>query len=359
MRGVKWGSGGLAVLLLIALVIWMASGDIRKSRSEAGEREAHADDSLPAVQYENRLAVSFQPDVRLQGQLQPWLQLEVAARLSATVESLQVVLGQKVASGDVLLTLSADERPAALARSRARVVQLEAELAATSRLRSENLASESERLRLESELAAARAEQQQAQLAIGHLRPAAPFDGVVNQRHVDLGRFVQAGEPLIELVQIDTLKATGFIPQQQAGQVREGQPVLVETLSGHQLEGQITFVASAADPDTRSFRVEARVDNPDRLRIAGGSASLRIRLPEQQAHFLSPALLSLGDDGRPGVLVVDSDDRVKLVPVELLSIRTDGAWVRGLPSPARIITRGGGFVARGQLVRPVPADQEG
>lgn len=359
MRGVKWGSGGLALLLLVALVIWMASGDVRMARSDGGERETGAEAELPAVQYENRVAVMFQPDVRLQGQLEPWRQVDVSARLSGTVESLEVRLGQAVARGDVLLTLSEDERPAALARSRARVAQLEADLAATRRLRSENLASESERLRLESELAAARAEQQQSQLAMGHLRPVAPFAGIVNHRHVDLGRFVQAGEPLLELVQIDVLKATGFVPQQVAGRVHEGQRVLVDTLSGQQLEGELTFVASSADRDTRSFRVEARVDNPEKQRVSGGSVSLRIQLEQQQAHFLSPALLSLGDDGRPGVLVIDTDDRVRLVPVALLSIRNDGAWVEGLPSPVRIVTRGGGFLSHGQTVNPVPADQEG
>lgn len=359
MGRLKWGSVGLAVILSVALVIWMTTGDVRIARSDAaGEQEPVSAAVLPSVQFEQRMAETFQPDIRLQGQLEPWRQVQVVSRVAGLVESLDVRLGDSVGQGQRLLRLSEDERPAAVARSRARVAQLEADLAATRRLRSENLASESERLRLESELAAARAELRQAALALDYQTPEAPFDSIVNHRYVELGTFVQTGEPLFDLVRTDVLKVTGFVPQQLAGQVREGQKVLVETLDGRRLEGSLTFIASAADRESRSFRIEARVENPDGLRVAGGSASLRIQLPERQAHFLSPSLLSLADDGRPGVLVVGEEDRVALVAVELLSIRTEGAWVSGLPSPARVITRGGGFVAQGQKVQPVSAVQE-
>jgi multidrug efflux system membrane fusion protein len=95
-------------------------------------------------------------------------------------------------------------------------------------------------------------------------------------------------------------------------------------------------------------------------RAAGGSASLSIQLPEQQATFISPAYLGLDDDGRPGVKFVDADNRVVFETVRLLSVSTDGAWVAGLPPEIRLITRGGGFVSPGEQVRPVDtSDQRG
>ncbi|WP_339806035.1 efflux RND transporter periplasmic adaptor subunit [uncultured Marinobacter sp.] len=357
MSRMKWGSTGLALLILLALVIWMATGDFRTARSDAPEATDQEAASLPTVEVESRRAGLYRPGLRIQGQVEPWRSLEVTARVAGTVESIAVRNGQTVSAGDNLLVISEDERPAALARSRARVSQLEADLKATQRLRSDNLASESDRLRLESELASARAELRQASLAMDYLRPAATFDGVINHRHVEQGRFVQAGEPLFDLVQVDLLKVSGYVPQQAVSQVREGQAVEIELLDGQTLEGSVSFVASAADPETRSFRMEARLENPGLLRIAGGSATLRVMLPEQTAHFLSPALLSLGDDGRPGVLLVTAEDVVAFAPVTLLSVQTDGAWVAGLESPVRLISRGGGFVSRGQTVKAVSAGQ--
>lgn len=344
---------GLSLALLVGLVIWLATGDIRSAEDDAPDAPETAEADLPSVEMDLRRAETFHPAIRLQGQVEPWRRLEVSARVGGVVEELAVSLGDKVSAGDTLLTLSGDDRPAAAAGARARVRQLEADLAAANRLRSQQLVSETEQMRLESELAAARAELRQANLALTYLTPAAPFDGVINTRHVETGTFVQAGEPLFEVVQVDLLKVSGFVPQHQAGQVAPGQAVTVSLLDGRELEGELTFVASAADPQTRSFRIEARVDNPEGYRIAGGSASISIEQPPVEALFLSPSLLSLGPDGRPGVLHVNADDTVEFTRVNLLSVGTEGAWVTGVSFPVRLITRGGGFVARGQKVRPV------
>lgn len=359
MSKFRWSSAGLSVLVLVALVVWLLTGDLRSAEDEApADRREDGMADLPLVEVERRTATTFEPSVRLQGQVEAWRRVEVTARLGGEVEDLSVELGDSVNQGDRLLVLSEDDRPAAVAGARARVRQLEAELAAADRLRSDRLVSESEKLRLEAELAAARAELRQANLAMTYLEPKAPFDGVVNARHVEAGTLVQAGEPLFELVQVDPLKVTGFVPQQQAGQLKPGQPVTVSLLDGRELEGELTFVASAADRETRSFRIEARVQNPEQWRIAGGSASLSIQQPATEALFLSPALLSLGPDGRPGVLHVTDDNRVAFSEVDLLSVGTEGAWVSGVELPVKLITRGGGFVAQGQEVRPVLVERE-
>lgn len=356
MSTMKWGSLGLSLVLVVGLVIWLATGDIRSARDEAPAAAPATQAELPSVEVDVRTARTFQPALRLQGQVEPWRRVEVSARLGGLVEEIAVSLGEQVAAGETLLRISDDDRPATVAGARARVRQLEADLAAASQLRSRQLVSETEQLRLQSELAAARANLEQANLAMTYLEPEAPFDGVINARHVEAGTFVQAGEPLFELVQVDPLKVTGYVPQHQAGQLVPGQAVTVSLLDGRELDGSLTFVASAADPQTRSFRIEARVDNPENYRIAGGSASVRIDQPTVEALHLSPALLTLGPDGRPGILEVDDDDTVAFSRVELLSIGTDGAWVSGVGFPVRLITRGGGFVTPGQKVRPVSSD---
>lgn len=354
----KWGSLGLSLLVIVALVIWMATGDVKMAKQTAPEQQSGDDRALTSVQVETLVSRLHEPGLLLQGQLEPWHSVMISARVAGTVENLAVDLGEHVKSGDVLLTLSNDGRDTVVARWQARVRSLEADRAAARKLRSSNLASQSELLNLESELAAATAELAAAKLEVAHLEPRAPFDGIINAREVDPGALVQVGSPLFELVRVDRLKATGQIPQQSSGNVSPGQRVRVDLLDGKQLDGVVTFVASAADPSTRSFAVEIAVENPDLRRVAGGSASFRIALPEVRAMFISPAYLSLGDDGRPGVKYVNQDNRVVFSTVELLSVATDGAWVTGLPDEIRLITRGGGFVGVGERVRPVDAAED-
>jgi membrane fusion protein, multidrug efflux system len=358
MTKAKWGSLGLSLLIVIALVIWMATGEVKVASDEAPERQDSGDDQLTTVQVETLSARLHEPGLMLQGQLEPWSSVMLSAQVPGRVESLAVGLGEQVREGQTLLTIADEGRSAAVLRWQSRVRKLEADLAAARRLRASNLAAESEVLALESELVAANAELTSARQAISHLTPEAPFDGTINRKSVDTGDLVQVGSPLFQLVRVDRLKATAQIPQQSVGDVATGQAVRVDLLDGSRLSGIVTFVASAASPETRSFAVEIAVENPDRKRVAGGSASLRVALPEVKAMFISPAYLSLGDDGRPGVKYVNGENRVEFGEVKLLSVSTDGAWVTGLPDEIRLITRGGGFVSTGEQVVPVDAAED-
>ncbi|MDS1311647.1 MULTISPECIES: efflux RND transporter periplasmic adaptor subunit [Marinobacter] len=358
MSKVKWSSLGLSVIIVIALIVWMATGEVKEASTDAPAEPETAQHALTRVEVTTLNAQVYEPGLLLQGQLEPWSSVMLSARVAGTVESIAAELGDSVKTGDVLLTLSEDGRGAGVQRWQARVKKLEADLAAVQRLGSRNLASQSEALGVESDLAAARAELESAQLEVSHLRPRAPFDGVINRKEVETGSLVQVGSPLYELVRTDRLKAKGQVPQQSAAQVAPGQKVRVRPLDGDALDGVVTFVASAANPETRSFAVEISVENPDQKRIAGGSANLRVALPDVQATFISPAYLSLGDDGRPGVKYVDDQNQVVFRTVTLLSVSTEGAWVTGLPDETRLITRGGGFVKEGERVEPVDASEE-
>lgn len=358
MSKVKWSSLGLSLVVVLALVIWMATGDIKVASSKPPTQQKAAQQELTRVQVTTLNARLYEPGLLLQGQLEPWSAVTVSARVAGTVETVEANLGDLVKAGSVLLTLSEDGRGAGVERWQARVKKLEADRSAARKLRSSNLASQSDILSVESELAAARAELKGAQLSVSHLRPKAPFEGVINSKSVEAGSLVQVGSSLYELVRTDRLKAKGQVPQQSVAQVAPGQKVQVRPLNGEALDGVVTFVASAASPETRSFAVEIAIENPEQKRLAGGSANLRVALADVQATFISPAYLSLGGDGRPGVKYVDEQDKVIFRTVKLLSVSTEGAWVTGLPDEVRLITRGGGFVSEGDQVEPVDASEE-
>src|SRR5690554_8153949 len=97
----------------------------------------------------------------------------VGARVAGTVEQLHVQLGDQVKAGEPLLTLSTDGREGVVERWRSNIRKLEADLAGARRLRSNNLASETEGLRVQSELAADKTELTSAVVAVQYLNPAA------------------------------------------------------------------------------------------------------------------------------------------------------------------------------------------
>ena len=134
----------------------------------------------------------------------------------------------------------------------------------------------------------------------------------------------------------------------------------VAFITGETAEGEVRFVGRSADAQTRTFTAEIEVPNADGAIPAGVSAQVRIATGEQVAHFVSPAILSLGTDGTLVIKTVDAEERVAFQEVEIIRAQTDGIWIGGLPETARIISVGQGFVNDGELVdaRADEAQQE-
>lgn len=344
----------LALALFVLLIIWLASGDFLASETTAPEQSIqNKTNELMRVETQWVEAKAFNPVETLQGQLMPWQQVDLLAETSGRVTQLFAKEGQQVKQGSKLLQLAEDNRPAQLARLRAERASRAADLKAAERLQATNLVSENELLRLKSSLLQIDADLKAAELDLANTRPQAPFDGLLEKRHVELGEFVQMGKPLFTLLNIKQLKAIAQIPQQKVASIQENQPVSLRLLDGRELSGKISLISSLADASTRTFQLEALVDNPQQLRLAGASVTLAIQRASLPAHYLSLARLSLDKQGRLGVKHVNNQQQVVFTPVELLSSDTNGAWLGGLPKKIQLITLGGGFVEPGDKVLPV------
>ncbi|WP_157982846.1 efflux RND transporter periplasmic adaptor subunit [Aliidiomarina minuta] len=348
----------LALGLVLLLIIWLASGDVLRSADEAPDVTEEVVESPSRIEAELYEAEYYQPELGVQGRIEPWRQIQIIARVSGEVIDLPVAQGESVESGSVLLQLDAEERAARVAQLEADAELAAAELSGAEQLRRQDLASQIEYLRLVAERARVATELEAAEMALSYTRPEAPFSGIFDRRLIELGDYVQSGQELVHFTDISRLRIMAQIPQQEVARLNVGQPVEVQLLDDSVLRGELRHIATVADPETRSFFVEVEAENPDLRRIAGGTASLKIQLAEVFAHQLSPSLLSLDGDGRLVVRYVDEDERVREQEVRLLSAGRDSAWVEGLPEQVRLITQGAGFVELGQQVEVVMAEED-
>ncbi|GAB59315.1 efflux RND transporter periplasmic adaptor subunit [Rheinheimera nanhaiensis] len=341
----------LAVILGVALVLWLLSGDHDSAQHSAPAAQQLPEKQLPLVETHWSEAQPYQATQVAQGQVLPWRSVSIKAQQAGRIEALLKLQGDAVQQGDDLLRISDEGRSTILAQAKANLTLRQTELASAKTLGKAQFLSATELTRLQSELAKAEAEMQTASLALRQTVPQAPFAGVIDRRHVEVGSLVQSGSELLQLVQIDKLKVTAQIPQQHIAAMHTGQQAQIRLLDGRSLQGELSFISYAADSATRSFYIEVTVDNPQQWRIAGASATVEILLDSVQAHRVSPALLSLADSGQLTIAVVDEKQQVMTYPVTILTVDNNGAWVSGLPQRARIITQGAGFVASGDKVR--------
>jgi multidrug efflux system membrane fusion protein len=146
--------------------------------------------------------------------------------------------------------------------------------------------------------------------------------------------------------------AVGALSEAQVGQVRMGDPVTADLVTGETVQGKVRFVASKADDTTRTFRVEVELPNPDAKLRDGVSVDIHIPVRQLQAVKVSPGILVLSDNGVVGVRTVDKGI-VHFNPVQIISDGPDGMWISGLPNGASVITVGQDYVNDGEHVQAV------
>ncbi len=340
-------------VIAIAAVIWVLQFDIKAARETSPPQSETAASDQISVQVKESKSLPYTKTLELQGQVEPYYSVDLRAEVAARVLSVPVTKGERVENAQLLLELEQDARKAQLAQAEADLRYKQQDLAANQRLIKAGGSTRNDVLRLSSEVADAQLVLEEARLGLARTRPQAPFSGIIEALDVDPGDYLSVGDSWGRLVDIDRLKVRAWVAQQDVSGLSVGQPVDVRLLDGSHLKGQLTFIAFSADEETRSYQVEATIENPQARRIAGASASMTIETGQVQAHRLSAALLTLNDHNQVGVRVLDSENRVRFRPVTLLSGEMAQAWVSGLDDRVRLITLGAGFAAEGQQVTPV------
>lgn len=94
----------------------------------------------------------------------------------------------------------------------------------------------------------------------------APVGGAVSERLVQPGEFIRENSPVVTIVQMNPLKLRTAVQEKNAALIKPGQQVsfIVEAFPGRTFKGKVAYVSPAVDQTTRTFAVEALVDNSDR-----------------------------------------------------------------------------------------------
>ena len=351
----KW----LAVFLALLLVGWMGSGYILPSEAAVDEQ---ADE--PALR---PITVAVMPsqaqDVQLvltaEGQSEPDRATRIQAEAGGQVVSVLVGRGDLVEAGQEIGRVDAATVEAQLLQAQTQQEQATRDLSNAIALQDRGVATEDRVSGARAAKAAADAAVTASQEQLENTIVRAPFSGRLNDLTIDEGEFVDAGSVVAEVLDNDPLTVVIQVPQQALSRIQSGQAAEVEFITGEQRPGTVSFIGANADQQTRTFRVEVTVDNPDSVMPAGLSARIAVPTGQARGHFISPAILSLGTNGDLGIKTVQEDNTVAFSPVAIVRAQPDGVWITGLPESTSIITVGQGFVNAGDVVdpRPIAADQ--
>ena len=353
-----------ALILAVLGIGWIASGQFgTDDAADAGPGAANSNVASAPLKQTARLpmqvrvadlkAVMRSERVDVTGRTEVSRTVQIRAQTYGQVRQLLRERGDTVEKGAPIARLHLDDRGAKLAEAKASLRQREIEYKAAQSLKEKGFRSETDEAAAQARLDGARAVVEQMEIDIARTTFRAPFDGMINSGHIELGDYVRVGDIAATVVDLDPMLVVGNVSERQVNSLHEGMPGIIRLIDGTERDGIIRFVAPVAEASTRTYRIELEIPNADVSIRDGLTAEIEIPVSEADAHFVTPSTLTLNDDGIVGVKVVTRDNMVSFQPVEIIADEPDGVWLGGLPRTIRLITVGQEFVLDGERVEPV------
>ncbi|MEO8736544.1 MAG: efflux RND transporter periplasmic adaptor subunit [Edaphobacter sp.] len=297
------------------------------------------------------------------GQFQPYQEVDLHAKVSGYIRRINVDIGDRVHSGQVIATLEVPELSAQLVGAQASVRHSQSEI---DRAKSEVAGAESSHAALhdaymrlaqaaqqrpgliaqqelddslakdqnseasinvakaaldatEEQLGVSSADKQRVQALSDYSIVTAPFSGVITKRYADTGSLIQAGTtsntqamPVVQLAQSDVLRLRIPVPERDVPYIQAGGIVQVHVqATGKTFTGKIVRFARALDPSTRTMVTEVDVANPTLTLSPGMYAESVISLQQRTNVLTVPIQAVVQGDTQSYVLALDANNRVQ------------------------------------------------
>ena len=220
----------------------------------------------------------WQPTLRAIGSLQAVQGVTVSADLPGIVKDILFESGKTVKKGDLLVRLVTDQEQAQLESAEANRDLMVYSLKRAKDLREKNTNSQSELDTADANERSAEANVANAKAAIERKTIRAGFDGVLGIRKVNVGQYLNSGDPVVALQSMDPIYVNFSLPQQNLKDFGVGTTVEVRTdATGDQVfAGKITAINSLVDEATRNFQAQATIVNHDGKLRPGMFASVDV-----------------------------------------------------------------------------------
>jgi RND family efflux transporter MFP subunit len=265
----------------------------------------------------------------LTGTLKASQSTELAADVNGKVTATFIERGQPVKRGQLLAVI--DSRMAAFAataaKAQAKVAQSQLEQAQRECERVKHLLdtgaiSQAEYDRQTSQCttqqwsaAAAQAQVETAAKSLGDTSIRAPFDGIVGERFIDVGQYVQPQTRVASIYNPDPLRLELTVPEANVAAIQTDMAVsfTVTAFGDQRFTGNVKFISPNVRESSRDLVVEAVVPNGDQKLKPGMFAVARIELGDKPRPVVPTASVVKDDTGARVFVVADGVAQERLV----------------------------------------------
>jgi membrane fusion protein, multidrug efflux system len=232
----------------------------------------------------------WQPTIAAVGTLRARRGADLSVEVSGIVDEIHFESGDDVKAGEVLAELRIEDEQARLDS-----LLTSAQLARTTYER--NLKQYEAKAISKAALDVDAANLKNAEAAVAQQRAMlnkkvvrAPFNGSLGVRRVDVGQYINPGEPVVTLQDLDLLYVDFYLPFTDAARVKVGQKIRLTTqATGDQVfEGTISAIDPKVEINSRNVLIRAALENKERRLLPGASAEILVEAGELQRYLTLP-----------------------------------------------------------------------
>ena len=193
---------------------------------------------------------------------------------------------------------------------------------------------------------------EKSQVELNNTKILIPFDSTIEDSFIELGDYVKKGDKIAKIVDLDPIFVKVNVTENVINNLKLNQTTSI-IIADKSYEGLISYISKTSDPLTRNFRVEIKINNKQKQIISGLSSEARINLSKEDAYFIPSSLISLDDQGKIGIKVVQ-EKKVLFLTIDIISDTGNGFWVNSNSKKNledyMLITQGHEYVIKGENV---------
>jgi membrane fusion protein (multidrug efflux system) len=289
---------------------------------------------------------NWQPSLQSVGSLVAINGIEVGTEVNGIISEIVFQSGQPVKQGQVLIRLDNAVDEAALEALRAERKLAQIQFTRAKDLLKQRVTSKSEYDEAEARFDAARARVKQQEEVVKRKVIRAPFTGLAGIRQVDLGQYIEAGNPIVSLETLDPIYVDYTLPERHLTRIKTGQVVQVrlDAIPNKVFTGEVSAVNSGIDVGTRTLKIRATLSNPDNILRPGMFAEVQTITGEAEPVLTLPrTAISFNTYGN-FVFVINKNEQgmemVKRTPIQTGESRAGRFIVKGLPLGTQVVRTG-------------------
>jgi len=370
----------LVVISAILVCVLYVGYRIHESRSDAALlRERTLEDAVPTVAIVNPKPADPSETITLPGNITAWFEAPIYAQVSGYVKMWYKDYGAQVKKGDVLAEINAPALDAQYAQAKADLDSERAKYALADitakrwlALRKNHAVSEQS---ISVQVAHAKAEAAKVKASEQNVRNfealirfktiVAPYDGVVTQRNINVGDYVNKEgtistpgsiSNLFTVADVSMMRLFVSVPESFGPFLHPGMTadVTVPQLPNRHFTAKFLTVARGFDVSTRTAITVFTIDNEDKALWPGSYAKIVLTAPVDRQVYTIPSTALVFQEHGTQVAVVTEDDRVHLKPIIVSRLLDNAVEVaEGISTSDRIVNNPSAALLEGDKVRIV------